>query len=1206
MIGLYASLVAGGLMLAYAIWYVTVVNVDNDFSFLTLGVITGATAVSVIGLHEWMRSQAGPDRPENPIEEYGGAIAVLMGALSVVWLSRFAVFYAGQEKDWIAIQEGDVWMPVWLAALQAVGILVVMEISTRNIRRHSLGTLPRTVVVLAPLAVLFSGVKIWLEYSRGEVEPFITLSVILLSGSAVLYSLRLDRAILYLMSSGAAVGLPIFIALSSWGETEHASLLVPAVVIVGITATDRSLSKKMIENGSGAVVAAILFCQILAADETQFSIAGNTISEHPFGLTFWLWVALLVGWFAPTTMQRTPAMPVGLALALALLSDEAAMVAWVVGICAFVYLETRPQARDWVVRATYVAMVTSWTVSSFIGAGRDGNILELGSFELSIVDGISLVIFPSLLALGIWAQWRGRLRAYEGPSILLVLASLNYELLEEAGPLFLLIISAASLFQLNWFLSSRFDDRYEREWFSDLGYLILLSSPLILSSILTIGEQDLEPMILALPLMLSFGVFGICHRWRVEGESLVLRPEMAAMLLLVLVFLINNVRPWEEGDFSTETISLTLACSALLAALLAVEGGAAFRTTPFERLVGITYLFFVSVVSANILSWEGAELWERVTRDLIIIAAPVVVNFRLKTLLDLSQEARNFGSLTLFVLLLIGMTDSSGGLLALPVFAIAVQRAAKHVSTPVLVALPVVAVIYASFFDSLRDESDLIWTLLNGIPYLGETTDILLFDTPRWASLLLLSIPASVAIHLPSEKEREGGSRYGPEQLFGPAVAVLLSVAFLLPDPQTAPIVIVAVITAGAWRQGVINWFWISPIAWFWASLELFQYLEVGQGSDYARVVGGLAGFSQYLLFHNGLLLANSPFEDHDAGNDEFLGLASRGYGYAFLLISGGVSGVLPFISALVAGWDGLRSGTPIVLHGSVLVQTLTLESWLREDFGLHSEDALIWPIAVGIVMVGLSWRRVNPYGREVMVQTVGTSESEPFDMEKDFGMFGSAFFLIAMFPYSEFIEVDFAFGASIVLLSLHHVIVGFGRDHGWRRLISLIGMPSGLIVTGVAYEGLIMVLMLFLASLTLIGQAVLYASRGGLEIGSTIEGAAPIASNVGVSEPSPEPSETKEEPTEISEEAETEDDAPSEEMDEQESPEPEPVKPQSPLFESEDAIFGIRLEPNMMYNLREMISTNRTVDFSKWSPVLAISSNGSIVLNWEKSSEEE
>ena len=49
-------------MLAYAIYYVTVVNVSDDYSFLTLGVITGATAVSVIGMHEWFRRQYGADR----------------------------------------------------------------------------------------------------------------------------------------------------------------------------------------------------------------------------------------------------------------------------------------------------------------------------------------------------------------------------------------------------------------------------------------------------------------------------------------------------------------------------------------------------------------------------------------------------------------------------------------------------------------------------------------------------------------------------------------------------------------------------------------------------------------------------------------------------------------------------------------------------------------------------------------------------------------------------------------------------------------------------------------------------------------------------------------------------------------------------------------------------------------------------------------
>ena len=93
MAGLYASLVAGGLMLVYAIWYVTSLEGIDDNSFLILGLITGLTAISVIGMHEWFRHQNGADRPENPIEEYAGAIAVLMGALSSVWLTRFAVFY---------------------------------------------------------------------------------------------------------------------------------------------------------------------------------------------------------------------------------------------------------------------------------------------------------------------------------------------------------------------------------------------------------------------------------------------------------------------------------------------------------------------------------------------------------------------------------------------------------------------------------------------------------------------------------------------------------------------------------------------------------------------------------------------------------------------------------------------------------------------------------------------------------------------------------------------------------------------------------------------------------------------------------------------------------------------------------------------------------------------------------------------------------
>lgn len=1204
-------------MLAYAIYYVTVVNVSDDYSFLTLGIITGVAAVSVIGMHEWFRYQHGAERVENPIEEYGGAIAVLMGALSAVWLSRFAVFYAGPEMGWIEFQEGDVWMPVWLAALQTAAILLVMEVSTRSIRRHSLGTLPRTVVVLAPLAVVFSGVKIWLEYSRGELEEFITLSVVLLTGSAVLYSLRLDRAVLYLLSSGAAVVLPIFISLSSWGETEYASLLVPAVVLVGITATDRSLSKRMIENGSGAVVAAILFCQIIAADETQFIIAGQTVSQHPFGLTFWLWVALLVGWFAPTTMQRTPAMPVGLALALALLSDEAAMVAWFVGISAFVYLETRPQARDWVVRATYIAMVVSWAVSSFIGASREGNILEIGGFSLGIVDGLSLVLFPAVLALGIWAQFRGRLRFYEGPSILLLLAAFNAELIEEAHLLFVIIISVATLYQMNSFLSLR-TEREEGllDWGTEVAFLSLIVAPLALSiffsSFETMGGDIIAR---TLPLIAAISLFAICHRWRIANESLSLRPEMAAMLFLVLVFLMVNI----DSQFQvtpTMSVRLTLACSALSAVLLAFEGGAAFRTTPLERLVGISYLSIVSLISAMILSEEGADIWARSIRDLVIISAPVLVNFRLKTLVDISQEARNFGTLTLMALLIIGLTDSSGGLLAIPVFAIAVQRAAKHVSTPVLASLPVFAIIYASFFEWSYDGSDILWPLMSELPYLGDTTDMLSFHTPRWASIFLFSIPAAVAFYLPSERAREGGSRYGPEQLFGPALAFLMAVSFLLPDTRLPPIMIVTVLSLGAWKKGVIHWFWVSPFAWFWASSQLIDYINGGSGAidpDYAWIIGGLAGLTQYVLYEKGVLLQNANGDEvPDSWAYVYLGSASRGYGYAFFLLSGGISGALPFIAALIAGWDGLRNGIPMMLHGSVFVQAVTLWLWVDDDFGIHPDNVLLWPIIAGLAMVYISWSRKDPYGSDIEIMTPffpQQSEADPFDREKDFGLFGSAFFLVAMLPYSEHIELEFVFGLSIVGLSFHHVVVGFSRDHGWRRMISLVGMPSGLIYTGVEQGELILIVMLFLAALTLIGQAVLYASRGGLEIGSTIEGATPFVSEVGVpdSEAGEQSSDERDPPElESSESPDDHDDARQEETEVPFNPKTVETRLPSPLFASDEAPFGIRLDLPLVSNLRAMIVANNSVDFSKWSPVLGISANGAIVLNWEKTSTEE
>ena len=342
--GFYASLAAGGFLLAYAIYYVTVVNVSSDYAYLTLGIVTGATALLCTTFHEWLRKTQGQERNENAVEEYSSATAILMGALSAIWLSRFLVFYMGRENNWITTQDREVWIPVWLSLLQTVSLIIVMEFSIKMIHRHSLGTLPRTVVILAPVSLAFSAISIWMDYSNNNLDIYLTLSFILLMASSIVASLRLNRSALYLLSCGLAVILPMLLGID---DVEKMSILVPFVIIIGITATDRSLSQQMIERGSGVVVAAILFAQIIAvSNEAPYIFAGLINSPEPFGLTFWLWMSLLIGWFAPTAMLRTPAMPIVLPLSLILLSSEAALIGWLVGISAFIYLETREQARD--------------------------------------------------------------------------------------------------------------------------------------------------------------------------------------------------------------------------------------------------------------------------------------------------------------------------------------------------------------------------------------------------------------------------------------------------------------------------------------------------------------------------------------------------------------------------------------------------------------------------------------------------------------------------------------------------------------------------------------------------------------------------------------------------------------------------------------------------------------------------------------------
>ena len=149
--------------------------------------------------------------------------------------------------------------------------------------------------------------------------------------------------------------------------------------------------------------------------------------------------------------------------------------------------------------------------------------------------------------------------------------------------------------------------------------------------------------------------------------------------------------------------------------------------------------------------------------------------------------------------------------------------------------------------------------MLESLPYLGDFSELLIFETPRWVSLLLLSIPLMVLYNIPEEKKRSEGSRYGPEQLFGPMIAVLLGLSFLLPDEKLAPVFIVSILTFGSWKYGLINWFWINPLATYWALINLAELIDITDNyfTGYISFIAGLISMIQYYLLSNKVLYAN-------------------------------------------------------------------------------------------------------------------------------------------------------------------------------------------------------------------------------------------------------------------------------------------------------------------------------------------------------------
>ena len=1246
--GFYASIGLGAAVLAYAIYYVTFeLTAESDHSYLILGGMLGTVAVGCIGFHEWRRSQEGEGRNQNMVEDYVAATAVLSGALASVWLSRYSAFalkefgtYDGQ------IIEGQ-WAPtVELAIAQTIFLLLVMEISTRMIHRHNLGTLPRTIVVLAPISLSLSAVSIWVDYAGGVFEHWNTISHVLLLSAAMIHALRLDRSVLYLISAGASMAIPALVVLSL-EVIESGGWMTIMVVIVGMTATDRGLSREMIEQSSWFVIFGILLLQIVASvDQADFVLGSFLITEQPFGLSFWLWAALLVGWFAPTTMQRTPAMPIGLALALSLLEAEAALIAWVVGIGAFVYLETRDHARDWVVRSTYWAMIVAWFISAAIASSQGGVFLDIGSLEISNAHALGLGLLPVLIGLGIWSESRGRFNSSSGSSVA-ILAGALVPLSDKAGEFLPIVLIIVALVQLRRTDIGRDENEIWDEDSTLVGSWWNLACIPILAlaiSIVAIRDRGAVPLEFAhanlLPLVVGLAIYAEA-RSRKRGEaSILLTPFGFTSLFLVLASMLAAPGDISHSDgFSGSGTSdgiilewrLAIFHIAVAGGLLVAECGAMGRVSPLHRLAGAVCMAVFAIISTTQFNanpefdGESVRFLERVLRDIVVVAPLVVVDRMLKTIEDLSEEARTIGSFTLLSLIAIGATDVSGGLLAIPVFAIVAYRATTHVNTWILLALPIAAAIYARILtEGVAPEMTLVY-VLDSIPFLGEESGVM--DIPRWGSLLLMLQISLSAYAIRVEDRPDGDTRWGAEERFSIGIAGVLTFALLVPDFRLVWIFIAVGMWAWAWLNGIIWWFNVAPLSFVfgvWAMLEwMLDNSWIGINGNEIFAVGCLMGAVvsgiQIVIQRSGLLAKN--YDAEDVQLEEYLpegwgidksydpvalvGLTSRAWMYLLLWFAWDIGFVTWVISSVVMTVDGIVSGREKLLYLGILLQTIAWPTMGYGDLSLNEETLMLIPIVQCLALIYIGWKGPSMIGK------ISISEKG-----EEISKFSSVWALVAGYAYS-IDGLGLVLPALVLTISAHHSMLGFSRDESWRRGFGLIGMPLGFMVVP-SQNDLVFVVMLFAAAMSLVGQGVLYASRGGLGIGTAKESSEVIREDIGlkktVESGGVQAEETREDMMDIEPEAdegEDEDLEPEEiegeDGDDQGGPSPPPPLPPVPVervnigdgrYESSSSALSVDLHPEILRGIRSSIP--KGTDGAKWRPVLRVAPNGSMSVQWE------
>ena len=1248
--GMVVSVIGGVIAMMFAIGKFMTSELDSDMAFLYLG--AGAFLLVVLsgGFVELQFRRRGAI---SIIHDYVLGFSHLFAVLAAFWISRWAIWFSCPDvPDDGLFCHGDPsvegWMPAeWAVLVQAVVFVLVGLGQWRMNQRVGAGTLPRLVTVLSPLVILLVGAAIWVDWSDGTIPLPLLLSALALMGLGMWLGAASDRAPLFLASALLSSVIPLVYEIMVGGGA-GLSMLPMVVLMQGLFASAKGLSRSMIQHGSILLVLFVLAAQFIAVVSDLPFVLVNEIDLPLLTLPLVLWLSLLIGYFAPVHMRRVPWMPIGLAVGLSFLPAPGSQLAWSLALLAFIYMLTRPQTRRWVADWTYAMLATSWFMVDWLTSfGGPFGVLEL--------DPFFLVLPPvALLVLGETASRSGRLSRTPYHAAV-VLTLLSHEMLFGSGwllpvgfCLFLLLLVLRQAINVN---SVAEDDHGTRR---DMSMIVLLAGASILLLEL-FGRLDsgfgprfglegfgVEALLLGVSLYalgrhlrareLDLGhLFG----WMVKSGTAVTEWDPTtgtwAERSLPATDRFEDTT-WGAAMRSSLILPLTIfsvAASGLTetwaVALLLLPVAVLMREVLFElprndatRAGGAWLLLFVGLpwawrINSGLWTSDATALQPaQLLFDVIMLAGPLVGELLLrKRTQDGSEKNMTAAHMTILAVLAIGLLDTSGGLLMLPLFAIAFIRSLQHRLAHALSALPFIWIFGALLLASPKPS---LIGLLPEIPYLVAEKSSVVFgiDYPVWAGLgwVILGLVPLVMFALDRRADAKGveTSAIAMPTLI-PCLSLFVGMHLLIPEPHWLLLIGVVVAAFAARSTGQLAYFWAWPALFFAALVFVLIEENVSDPVETAAFATTFVAWLTHLLWFRGLMTnrATPAIEGgHPNGvlqdwrclyqdTRQYISTAQIGYAVVFALFSASIFGG----AALLATAIGLTIRAYLreeghlllwlpLLHAYALSNTVDLlfgEEWALEAGGLVLLiEASLWTWA--------SWRYWDFEWKD-------WDDEQVLAHSNHAGIVGAVLFPIGAL----FIAEDpgmWLFGIMLSVFGGFQMAIGFERDEGWRRIYPLIAIPTGiLIVASEVDNGVLQGVFYLLAALSLFGQAFLYMTRAGIGMAGTKAEAAehfePLTAGPPQAEPGVEQSASEAEP-ESSADAEVVAEAVVEEPAAPASPKPT-APPRPSRFASGEG-FDVELPPDILAGIRAALEQG---DHPGWKPIVRWDQYGRVILDYEE-----